>query len=87
MTKKRCGIYIRVSTQMQVEEGYSYEEQKEILIKRAEHEGKDGSCFGGKRAGSQQFQPRGHLKKTGADNFGKIWNKRKKKEHSVQDGK
>ena len=41
MTKKRCGIYIRVSTQMQVEEGYSYEEQKEILIKRAEHEGYD----------------------------------------------
>ena len=55
--------------------------------KRAEHEGKDGSCFGGKRAGSQQFQPRGHLKKTGAENLGKIWNKRKKKEHSVQDGK
>ena len=37
--KLTCGIYIRVSSDKQVEEGYSLEEQKKILLKRAEQAG------------------------------------------------
>ena len=34
-----CGIYTRVSTERQAEEGYSLDEQKEMLLKRAEKAG------------------------------------------------
>lgn len=34
-----CGIYTRVSTERQAEEGYSLDEQKELLFKRAEKAG------------------------------------------------
>lgn len=34
-----CGIYTRVSTDRQAEEGYSLEEQKELLLKRADKAG------------------------------------------------
>jgi len=37
--KKVCGIYTRVSSQGQVEEGYSLDEQKQLLIEHAEKQG------------------------------------------------
>ena len=42
--KKKCYIYIRVSTTMQVD-GYSLEAQKERLMKFAEFQEMDGVAF------------------------------------------
>jgi DNA invertase Pin-like site-specific DNA recombinase len=39
MIRKRCAIYIRVSTEMQVEDGYSFEEQEVRLLERAKEKG------------------------------------------------